>query len=109
MSNYDKVMKTLDSLDVNPVKEDLNIEDDFENNEPNDSEITYEFIDSKSVPDSDGFLTDYTWYKTSDGRHVFVFGDSDIYRPEDEDFDWECQSDEEAREWFEDYTGFDEE
>lgn len=66
----------------------------------------YEFVESKSVEDSDGFMTDYTWYRCADGRHVFVFGDNDVYIPEDGYFDHECDSEEEAREWFESYKGF---
>lgn len=66
----------------------------------------WEVMDHKSVKDSDGFLTDYTWYKNSNtGEHVFVFGDSDLYGPEDGWYDWECDSDEEAEEWFDNYTG----
>lgn len=96
---------------------------------------TYLTVDSKSVPDSDGFMTDYTWYvrirctadewyrwlKSRSGYnthslgdipdefidgYVFVFGDSDLYTPEDEEYDFECESYEEAAEWFEDYHGF---
>lgn len=66
--------------------------------------------DYKQVYDSDGFLTDYTMYfDTLENRYVFVFGDNDIYKPEDGDFDWECESEEEAREWFDNYKGFEEE
>lgn len=70
-------------------------------------------VASKTVEDSDGFLTDYVWYTDGD-RHVFIFGDSDIYRPEDGEFDWEidivkgreAESDKEAQEWFDSYEGF---
>ena len=66
----------------------------------------WEVMDHKSVKDSDGFITDYTWYKNSNtGEHVFVFGDSDLYGPEDGWYDWECDSDEEAEEWFDNYKG----
>ena len=58
-------------------------------------------IDRKSVRDVDGFWTDYTWY--SDGeRHWFIFGDDELYGPDDCP-DWECDSFEEALEWFRDY------
>ena len=96
---------------------------------------TYLTVDSKSVPDSDGFMTDYTWYArircTADewykwlksraaynthtlgdipdeyiDGYVFVFGDSDLYAPEDGEYDFECESYEEAAEWFDDYRGF---
>ena len=41
------------------------------------------------------------------GEYVFVFGDKDIYRPEDGYFDWECETEEQAKEWFDNYSGFD--
>lgn len=69
-------------------------------------------VKSKQVLDSDGFYTDYTMYaKTSpDGEreYVFVFGDRDLYRPEDGGYDYECDTYAEAIEWFDDYNGFDE-
>ena len=61
-------------------------------------------VQRKIVHDSDGFLTEYSWYYEG-VQHVFVFGDSDIYRPEDEWFDWECESWDEATEWFDAYEG----
>ena len=65
----------------------------------------WEEIDSKSVEDSDGFTTDYTMYKNSDGTYRFVFGDKDLYGPED-DYDWEEDNEEVAKQWFRDYKGF---
>lgn len=73
-------------------------------------DIRYVFKDVKSVRDSDGFMTEYTMYYDSDlDRYVFVFGDTDLYDPNDgyEEFDFECDSEKEAREWFDGYTGFD--
>lgn len=65
---------------------------------------TWEMIRSKSVEDSDGFLTDYTMWANEDGsKYVFVFGDNDLYSPDNTDCDWECDSYEEAKEWFEGY------
>ncbi len=66
----------------------------------------WSFVASKSVLDSDGFQTDYTWYSNADGTQVFVFGDNDIYKPEDGYFDHICDSENEAREWFDSYKGF---
>lgn len=67
----------------------------------------YTEIASKSVPDSDGFYTDYTMYRdTETGEYVFVFGDKDIYTPDQEDFDWTCDTEEEAWDWYNSYTGF---
>ena len=71
-------------------------------------EAPYNEIASKQVPDSDGFLTDYTMYRNmNDGTYGFIFGDKDIYTPDNSDFDWECDTEEEAREWFDNYVGFD--
>lgn len=64
---------------------------------------------SKSVLDSDGFYTDYTLYmrKTEESpQYVCVFGDRDIYRPTDGEYDYECDDEDEALEWFESYNGF---
>lgn len=70
----------------------------------------YEFIKSKSVKDMDGFNTDYTMYKdVVTDKYVFVFGDNDIYGPEEGYFDWECDTEAEAEEWFNSYNGFDDE
>jgi hypothetical protein len=67
----------------------------------------YTEIASKSVPDFDGFMTDYTMYMNiNTGEYVFILGDKDIYTPEDGNFDWECETEEEAREWFDSYNGF---
>ena len=77
-----------------------------EEDEEPEAEDRYEFVDTKSIQDSDGFYTDYTMYHDIvEDRWVFVFGDRDLYRPEDEDFDWECESEEEAWDWFNDYQG----
>lgn len=84
--------------------------------DPEDTKSDWEEVASKNVFDSDGFLTDYVWYTDGD-RHVFVFGDSDRYRPEDGDFDWEidivegkeAEAYREAQEWFNSYKGFEDE
>ena len=70
----------------------------------------YKFIKSKSVYDSDGFLTDYTLYSTADGETYFcMFGDNEIYGPDLDYADWEGDSYEEAMEWFDSYNGFEDE
>lgn len=66
----------------------------------------YEYIARKYVQDSDGFQTDYTWYKSPDGLNVFVFGDSDLYTPQQGNFDHEEEDDTAAQEWFDSYVGF---
>lgn len=68
----------------------------------------YELIDRKSVMDFDGFYTDYSWYvNTESGMHVMVFGDCDIYKPEDGNYDNEFETYQEAEEWFNAYNGAD--
>lgn len=70
-------------------------------------------VKSKQVPDYDGFLTDYTWYKgvSEDGDeiHIFMFGDKDVYEPDRDYADWECETQEQAEGWFDNYKGFEEE
>lgn len=85
--------------------------EDYDNNDDEDydniEDEGYELIDRKDVLDSDGFYTEYSMYRDlSTGEYVFVFGDSDIYRPEDGDFDHVTDSEDEAWEWFNSYEGF---
>lgn len=67
----------------------------------------WEFIKGKMIKDSDGFLTSYDWYRNTDsGLNIFMFGEEEA----DPDYaDWETESDSEAEDWFNSYTGFDEE
>lgn len=76
--------------------------------ESDDEELPqYEYEISKQVMDSDGFYTDYTmYYDHNNNRYVFVFGDNELYLPEYEDFDYECDTEKEAYEWFDNYKGF---
>lgn len=77
--------------------------------EDSDGDIWY-MVDQKRVRDSDGFMTDYTMYRNEDkSRYIFMFGDADIYEPDPTYADWEVDSEAEAHEWFESYTGFDDE
>ena len=79
-------------------------------------EYPWSFITSKSVKDFDGFWTDYSlwmeWAEDEEGNlkpldhFVFIFGDKSVYTPENSDWDWEADSAEEAQEWFDNYTGF---
>ena len=62
---------------------------------------------SKSIPDADGFMTDYTMYRdTENGEYVFVFGDKEIYTPKNSYLDWSCETEKEAWEWFSGHNGF---
>ena len=82
------------------------IQDDMNYILTESEESGWKEVDSKSVPDSDGFTTDYTMYE-KDGKYIFIFGDKDAYTPENSDPDWEAESEAEAKEWFDSYNGFD--
>ena len=79
------------------------------NESDSEEESRFERIKGKSVMDTDGFYTDYTmYYDTLLDKYVFVFGDEELYSPESSNFDWECDSEREANEWFNGYNGYDE-
>lgn len=95
-------------------KEDLSTEDAFIENEDDwgnddfDKADKWKFVKSKEVVDSDGFTTEYVWYKgvdpdTDKSINIFMFGDSDLYEPSIEDADWIEYDDLAAREWFDNY------
>lgn len=93
------------------IKADLDIELDSTNGSNVFTFTTptneWEFIKGKMIRDSDGFLTSYDWYRNTDsGLNIFMFGEDEA----DPDYaDWETESDSEAEDWFNSYTGFDEE
>lgn len=92
------------------IKANLDIELDSSNGSNVFTFITptneWEFIKGKMIKDSDGFLTSYDWYRNTDsGLNIFMFGADEA----DPDYaDWETESDAEAEDWFNSYTGFDE-
>lgn len=64
----------------------------------------FEYIKSKVVNDTDGFLDDYTMYKRlSDGKYIMIFGDKEMYAPENTEPDVEFDTQREADEWFNSY------
>ena len=66
----------------------------------------WEEVERKDVQDSDGFWTDYTLYhNVVTDQWATVFGDKDIYTPEQGYFDMEFDSESEARDFFYDYEG----
>lgn len=104
-SRLDEVKKNNPSLYKAFVKK-YGVIEDYDNND-DEEESGYELIERKQVQDSDGFYTDYTMYQDrATGEYVFVFGDRDIYKPEDGDFDYVADSEDEAYEWFNSYNGF---
>ena len=71
---------------------------DFYNDSP------WELVDRKDVLDFDGFYTKYSLYHNIRTHEwVTVFGDPDIYRPEDGESDAEFDNESEAREFFDSY------
>lgn len=85
--------------------------EDYKEETLNEDEPTkrYNFVKQKEVVDSDGFTDEYTmYYDTQDDRYVFVFGDTDIYDPNEYDteyFDYETDDENAAYEWFDNYVG----
>ncbi|MBR1508156.1 MAG: hypothetical protein IJ619_09165 [Eubacterium sp.] len=68
----------------------------------------WELVDVKDIHDSDGMFTDYSLYKKVDEEHfVCIFGDRDFYNPVICDPDAEFDNYDEARDWFDNYRGFD--
>ena len=82
------------------IFESFGLHDDIDTREDSWTEVA-----TKRVPDFDGFMTDYTWYTNGD-FHIFMFGDKDLYEPDIDYADRSCDTEEEAREWFDDYHGF---
>lgn len=88
---------------------DLDDLDDWE------TDTQWEEIAHKSVPDSDGFYTDYTMYKWAgdpsevEDIYICVFGDNELYYPDSKypDCDFSTSNEAEAYEWFDSYGGFD--
>lgn len=110
LDNYG--MMTAASTKIN-VKASYDLDD-----EDDESTSRWVVVKHKMVDDSDGFQTDYTLYENrfhmlgvedplGEPNYVCVFGDRDLYDPEDGDWDYECDDEREAIEWFDDYTGFD--
>lgn len=87
------------------------LEDDLDLEESLDGESEWIYVASKEVEDSDGFMTEYTWYKKSgeDGdKHIMMFGDSELYEPDEAYADMVFENDTEAEQWFHSYSGFSE-
>ena len=63
-------------------------------------------LDIKHIRDSDGMLTDYALYTTKDeDKYICMFGDADVYAPDEMYADAEFDTEDEALEWFENYVG----
>lgn len=67
----------------------------------------WEILDTKSVPNTDGFYTDYTLYKKQDEElYICMFGDREYNDPDEDYADFITEDSEEAYDWFYDYNGF---
>ena len=70
----------------------------------------FKLIATKPVLDTDGFQTELAWYE-KDGLHYIILGDTELYNPCNESpitYD-PLETQKEAKEWFDNYTGEDEE
>lgn len=64
-------------------------------------------LKTKEVIDSDGFVTEYSlWHNNDDDTYICIFGDSEMYTPDDSYPDAEFDTEQEAYEWFNSYEGF---
>ena len=93
------------------IKEGVDVKSsyyDYEFEIDEDPYTRYVELAHKSVPDADGFLTDYTLYKDREtGEYFCMFGDNELYPPDPSYADMEFETNErEAYAWFESYTGF---
>ena len=67
-------------------------------------DCSWQELRSKSVEDSDGFLTDYTLYYDADiDSYMCIFGDKEVYNPDNTEPDWEGDDRLQADEWFDSY------
>lgn len=92
---------------ASPVKSYTDVEEDISRYDKDI--VSYRKIISKSVEDSDDFLTDYTMYEvvTEDGsvEYECYFGDNDIYGPwNGEGLDFSSEDYDEAVEWYNSYS-----
>lgn len=72
-----------------------------------EDDTSWILLERKSVPDADGFYTDYCLYQNEDEtEYVCIFGDREIYTPDNKEPDAEFDTYKEAKEWFDDYEGF---
>lgn len=104
----DKVEVEMPPTGIYPARTDVFYKEDVEHLKVKNSiGHNWEKVATKSVYDSDGFLTDYTWYRDlNSDLHIFVFGDNDIYGPDIGYADFETENMKEAADWFENYEGF---
>ena len=100
--DFQKYFEYLDEIRASQIAD--------EDDDSDDDLGGWEEMYSKQVEDSDGFMTDYTWYVKDNANgsetHVMIFGDQDLYTPVNSEPDAEFDSEDAAREWFDNYKGF---
>jgi len=104
---FNKFQELFDGKSSSPVKSYTDVEEDISRYDKDI--VSYRKIISKSVEDSDDFLTDYTMYEvvTEDGsvEYECYFGDNDIYGPwNGEGLDFSSEDYDEAVEWYNSYS-----
>ena len=111
MKRYVHDRSTVDMLDAFQGKlDELRSSQDVSASEYDEEENEFELLERKDVQDSDGFWTKYSLYQNMNtGEFVTVFGDPDLYGPEDGYYDAEFDDYGQAIEWFDDYNGIYEE
>ena len=92
------------SYGLHKIHDSLTEDYDYKDNDASQ----WKKVNTKAVQDSDGFMTEYTWYTNGD-KHIFMFGDSDINEPDEDYADWVAETEKEAQQWFDNYHGFEEE
>ena len=72
----------------------------------------WDMLESKSIRDTGGFLTEYTLYEytgdpadVNDDKYICMYGDRDLYPPDETFADFATSNEDEAYEWFENYIG----
>ena len=104
--------KSVKELEI-PIK-DLSMIDIDEDKEyifgylDDEDDDDWELKDTKEVTWQSDETYYNMWYSPSRDQYAFTLGDPDIERPEDGWNDWEADSYEEAVEWFDDWSGDDE-
>lgn len=98
-AEMDKVAPKFVDSTADEIESSVDIDEETE-------DLKWICLDIKHVRDSDGMLTDYALYTTEDeDKYICMFGDTDVYPPDEMYADAEFDTEDEALEWFEDYTG----
>lgn len=101
---YDEEVNSCQSINA-----DIDLDASDPMSEVNEDSDNWEQIDVKSITDYDGFSTDYSlWKNIVTDHYACVYGDIEIYSPWEGDWDADFDTLDQAREWFDNYRGADE-